>query len=118
MKKLALDLVGVLEVLDDRVAGYRQEVLSELIKQIMPELESRGFTVEDLLYSIIDYIAADPLTHFVSELIPLLRQEGFTFEDLLNALTNWTVKQPGLTEAVKHLEEAASIVYDVYKHTK
>ena len=49
MKKFAFEFVGVLEVLDDRVAGYRQEVLSELVKQIMPELESRGFTVEDLL---------------------------------------------------------------------
>ena len=57
----------------------------------------------------------EALTRFMGELIPLLRQEGYTYEDLLIALTNWTDQQMGLAEAVKHLEEAASVVHDVYK---
>ncbi len=57
----------------------------------------------------------EALTRFVSELIPLLRQEGYTYEDLLIALTNWTDQQLGFREAVKHLEEAASVVHEGYK---
>ncbi len=57
----------------------------------------------------------EALTRFMSELIPLLRQEGYTYEDLLIALTNWTDQQLGFKEAVKHLEDAASVVHDVYK---
>ncbi len=57
----------------------------------------------------------ESLTKFMGELIPILRQEGYTFEDLLIALTNWTDQQLGFREAVKHLEEAASVVHDVYK---
>ena len=60
----------------------------------------------------------EALTKFMDDFIAILKQEGFSYKDLLNALADWTNEQPGLTEAVKHLEEAASVVYDVYKHSK
>ena len=71
-------------------------------------------TITAIKYALQD-LRREALTRFVGDLIPLLKQEGYTYEDLLIALTNWTDQQLGFREAVKHLEEAASVVHDVYK---
>ena len=71
-------------------------------------------TITAIRHTLQD-LRQEALTRFVSDLIPLLRQEGYTYEDLLIALTNWTDQQLGFQKAVKHLEEAASAVHEVYK---
>ena len=86
------------------------DVLSTVKGRVMENAEAIRIALQDY--------RRESLTRFMSEFIPLLRQEGYSLEDLINALADWTDRQHGLSEAVKHLEEAASVVHDIYKQYK